>query len=220
MSRGTLDTSLPLSFSRTGLLPSVDAVFHPLIPLSLKVISLVRNPVLENRLQTFSEQRFMPLFEDAFEASSYSLLPVFCPLFSSTVWPPPRSLTTTCGISVDFFSCGYLDVSVPHVSPRIAMNSLYDTWVFTPGGFPHSEICGSQAICASPQLIAACHVLRRLLVPRHPPCALSSLTYKVSPLSWKNMSQHIRFLEPAMPQHDRFAESFHYTVFKVLFLEA
>src|SRR6266853_5004548 len=46
----------------------------------------------------------------------------------------------------------------------------------SPVGFPHSEICGSQAICASPQLIAAYHVLHRLLTPRHPPCALSSLT--------------------------------------------
>jgi hypothetical protein len=32
------------------------------------------------------------------------------------------------------------------------------------------------AICASPQLFAAYHVLHRLLVPRHPPCALISLT--------------------------------------------
>ena len=44
-------------------------------------------------------------------------------------------------------------------------------------GFPHSEICGSTAICASPQLIAACHVLLRLLMPRHSPCALFSLTF-------------------------------------------
>ena len=46
----------------------------------------------------------------------------------------------------------------------------------SPAGFPHSEICGSLAICASPQLIAAYHVLHRLLTPRHPPYALSSLT--------------------------------------------
>ena len=35
-----------------------------------------------------------------------------------SVWPPPRSLATTSGISVDVFSCPYLDVSVqgvPHV---------------------------------------------------------------------------------------------------------
>ena len=43
-------------------------------------------------------------------------------------------------------------------------------------GFPHSEICGSKLMCSSPQLIAACHVLLRLLMPRHSPCALSSLT--------------------------------------------
>jgi hypothetical protein len=45
-----------------------------------------------------------------------------------------------------------------------------------PAGFPHSGICGSRAICASPQLIAAYHALHRLLTPRHPPYALSSLT--------------------------------------------
>ena len=43
-------------------------------------------------------------------------------------------------------------------------------------GFPHSEISGSKAVCASPKLIAACHVLLRLLMPRHSPCALISLT--------------------------------------------
>src|SRR5699024_1181693 len=43
-------------------------------------------------------------------------------------------------------------------------------------GFPHSEICGSMLMCSSPWLIAACHVLLRLLMPRHSPCALSSLT--------------------------------------------
>ena len=32
--------------------------------------------------------------------------------------------------------------------------------------------------CTLPQLIAACHVLHRLHAPRHPPCALSSLTIK------------------------------------------
>src|SRR3990172_8468345 len=45
-------------------------------------------------------------------------------------------------------------------------------------GFPHSEIPGSNPACGSPGLIAACHVLHRLLAPRHPPYALSSLTIK------------------------------------------
>ena len=45
-------------------------------------------------------------------------------------------------------------------------------------GFPHSVIPGSMPTCGSPRLIAACHDLHRLLLPRHPPCALSSLTTK------------------------------------------
>ena len=44
-------------------------------------------------------------------------------------------------------------------------------------GFPHSVICGSKLMCSSPQLIAACHDLHRLLMPRHSPCALISLTF-------------------------------------------
>src|SRR5207245_2679556 len=42
-------------------------------------------------------------------------------------------------------------------------------------GLPHSEILGSRPVCGSPRLIAAYHVLRRLPVPRHPPCALTRL---------------------------------------------
>ena len=49
---------------------------------------------------------------------------------------------------------------------------------YCPAGLPHSEICGSKDICSSPQLIAACHVLLRLLMPRHSPCALFSLTWR------------------------------------------
>ena len=43
--------------------------------------------------------------------------------------------------------------------------------------FPHSEIHGSQPIRGSPWLIAAYHVLLRLPVTRHSPCALFSLTF-------------------------------------------
>src|SRR5581483_5512944 len=49
---------------------------------------------------------------------------------------------------------------------------------FYPCGFPHSDIPGSKLTCSYPRLIAACHVLHRHLPPRHPPCALSSLTIK------------------------------------------
>jgi hypothetical protein len=43
------------------------------------------------------------------------------------------------------------------------------------GGFPHSEISGSKLVRSSPELIAAYHVLHRLLAPRHPPNALKTL---------------------------------------------
>src|ERR1700719_3709779 len=49
------------------------------------------------------------------------------------------------------------------------MNSEDDTLA---GGLPHSEIPGSPIARISPGLFAACHVLHRLSVPRHPPDAL------------------------------------------------
>ena len=42
-------------------------------------------------------------------------------------------------------------------------------------GLLHSDILGSMRVCHSPRLIAAYRVLRRLAMPRHPPCALSRL---------------------------------------------
>ena len=51
----------------------------------------------------------------------------------------------------------------------------------TLAGLPHSEIPGSKPVGGSPRLIAASHVLHRLLAPRHPPFALSSLTIILMP---------------------------------------
>src|SRR5450756_1869987 len=41
-----------------------------------------------------------------------------------SVWASPLSLATTYGITFVFFSYGYLDVSVPRVSPVYTMYSL------------------------------------------------------------------------------------------------
>ena len=100
------------------------------------------------------------------------LLSVTPEILLPPVWPLPRSLATTSGISVDVFSSPYLDVSVQAV-PLI---HLWIQCMIPCGGFPHSEISGSKLICSSPKLIAAYHVLHRLLMPRHSPCALISLT--------------------------------------------
>ena len=92
-----------------------------------------------------------------------------------TVWALPRSLAATYGIDVSFSSSGYLDVSVPRVPPACLWIQHAVAEVCS-AGFPHSEISGSMDMCSSPKLIAACHVFHRLLVPRHPPCALLCLT--------------------------------------------
>ena len=47
-----------------------------------------------------------------------------------SVWPPPRSLATTCGISVDVFSWPYLDVSVQTVPHAYLFDSVCVTEVF------------------------------------------------------------------------------------------
>ena len=44
-------------------------------------------------------------------------------------------------------------------------------------GFPHSDISGSLRTYRSPKPFVVSHVLLRLLVPRHSPCALFYLTY-------------------------------------------
>ena len=48
---------------------------------------------------------------------------------------------------------------------------------FAQEGFPIRTSPDIAPMCGSPKLIAACHVLHRLFLPRHPPCALSSLTF-------------------------------------------
>ena len=76
---------------------------------------------------------------------------------------------------VVFSSSGYLDVSVHRVPFHTLWIGVWMTGV-CPAGFPHSDISGSMDICSSPKLFAAYHVFHRLLVPRHPPCALTTLT--------------------------------------------
>jgi hypothetical protein len=85
------------------------------------------------------------------------------------------SLATTWEISVDFFSYRYLDVSVPYVRFYEPMYSVHDDRISSIG-FPHSDILGSMLVASSPGLFAGCHVFRRLLLPRHSPCALNFLT--------------------------------------------
>ena len=51
-------------------------------------------------------------------------------LYKHRHWPGPRSLATTNGVSVDFLSSGYLDVSVPRVCFYKPMYSVYKYLVY------------------------------------------------------------------------------------------
>ena len=109
------------------------------------------------------------------------------------VWALSISLATTLEITVVFFSSGYLDVSVHRVPPVCLWIQHTVTRGFL-AGFPHSDICGSRDMCSSPQLFAAYHVFLRLLVPRHPPCALSCLTCQITKEAAAGFSMALRAL--------------------------
>ncbi len=83
------------------------------------------------------------------------------------VWALPLSLATTRGITVVFFSCGYLDVSVPRV--RLTLSVMSPEPVT---GFP-IRISADQVVFADPrgfsQLITSFFASGS---HRHPPCAL------------------------------------------------
>ena len=87
------------------------------------------------------------------------------------VWAPPLSLAATQGITVVFFSSGYLDVSVP----RVPLSQTICCHTITYDGFPHSDINGSSCTYHSPSRFAVCRVLLQFQVPRHPPYALIRL---------------------------------------------
>ena len=119
----------------------------------------------------------------------------------TTVWALSISLAATLEIEVSFFSSGYLDVSVPPVPLHTLWIGVWIHEVFS-CGFPHSDISGSSDICSSPKLFAAYHVFHRLLVPRHPPCALFRLTIhkKCSVISYGSRFVFRSFLFISPPQ--------------------
>ena len=93
----------------------------------------------------------------------------------------PRSLATTNGISVDFFSSGYLDVSVPRV--RFRHLCIQCKITAEAAGFPHSEILGSKEVCRLPE------AYRRLPRPSSPPIAKASTVcaYSLDHITSKNL---------------------------------
>ena len=89
---------------------------------------------------------------------------------------------------------GLLPVRSPLLGESRLMSSPPATWMFrftglasrglcvrprdarvAPRGLSHSESPESRALCASSGIFAACRVLRRRRMPRHPPCAFLCL---------------------------------------------
>jgi hypothetical protein len=96
------------------------------------------------------------------------------------VWAIPFSLATTQGVEISFLSSGYLDVSVPQLASHTLFYSGARPSALPLVGFPIRKSRGQRLVSTSPELIAAAHVLLRLLAPRHPPCALILLIVKNS----------------------------------------
>ena len=87
----------------------------------------------------------------------------------------PLSLAATDGIDVSFFSCGYLDVSVPRVGSHGPMHSGRSDPDLSGPRFRIQKSPDQRPFAGFPGHIAGYHVFRRLSMPRHPPYTLSSL---------------------------------------------
>ena len=100
-------------------------------------------------------------FPDGFGSTRFLMAPGPRPrTVTRPVWALPRSLAATEGVSVDFLSSRYLDVSVP--------------WVFI--GHP-----GIEARDAAPPGLSQPSTPDSLTTPRHPPRALGGLTTPIGP---------------------------------------
>ena len=64
----------------------------------------------------------------------------------------------------------------PRLPSFAPMYSARDDTALPVPGFPIRVSAGQRLFSTSPRLIAAVHALPRLLMPRHPPCALTILT--------------------------------------------
>ena len=98
---------------------------------------------LRNRFRIHDSHILWSAFPDC-SSNNFSLFD--CPQpqrINPLVWPLPRSLATTSGISVDFSSSPYLDVSVQAVPYVHLFDSMHVDWILssrvTPFGNPRID---------------------------------------------------------------------------------
>ena len=113
--------------------------------------------------------RALTLYGAAFQTASTSAPDPLCGPYNpdvaetTSVWAIPRSLATTWGITVVFFSSRYLDVSVPWVGFYVPIDSARDDTSSRCRVFPF----GDPRIHACLQLLAAYRSLSRPSSPVH-----------------------------------------------------
>ena len=118
------------------------------------------------------------LFRRAFQLSSAicvsCVIVVLTPyVFLPTVWASPISLATTFGIVFYFLLLRVLRCFSSPGSLHIPIDSVYDTAKLLAVSSLIRISVAQSFICNYPQLFAACHVLLRRHMPRHPPvCSL------------------------------------------------
>ena len=112
----------------------------------------------------------------------------------------PRSLAATDGIDVSFFSCRYLDVSVPCVRSTCPMHSGSSNWELPQLSFLIQKSPDRRLFASFPELIAGYNVLRRLSMPRHPPYTLSSLTTFIDHRPAGVLTRHKRSIKVKSPK--------------------
>ena len=159
-----------LSLSHTGLSPSMARLSRTLLLERGFFTSWSLRSGSHHRPATPTVQRLRP-----FAHRGFGLFPVRSPLLGES---PPPLLAAAPGL------LSRVLISLPRPTkmfqfgrcPPLAYGFSQRCLGIPPGGFPHSGIPGSQPAGGSPGLIAASHALHRPLAPRHPPCALSSLT--------------------------------------------
>jgi hypothetical protein len=139
-------------FSLAGWCRQIQAGFHLSRP--------TQDTAISSKIAGKGLSPAMASFPKEFPFSLIIIMQSYNPTAAVTamVWANPVSLATTKGITVVFFSSGYLDVSVPQVT------SLYKYRVLRlhRSGLTHSDTHGSIRICQSPWIFAAYRVLHRL----------------------------------------------------------
>ena len=103
-------------------------------PVSRRVSRVQRYSGFQPTTFAFRIRGSHPLWRAFPDPSSNHFSLLDCPQprrINPPVWPLPRSLATTCGISVDVSSSPYLDVSVQAVPFLHLFDSMQDDWILS-----------------------------------------------------------------------------------------